>query len=442
MCQKCGKPFANGVESESAQKRVGKEQRELPAWLESLRASERPMTSSNIPPKFLTDGLVDEGSLSSWMRPQQNDASHNPPSHSYSPLRPSSALAPNTDEGMSARSLIDEQTLPQWLQQDRQAGVPPSRLDASSLLQQDAMPAWLKAIQPQPAVIQPPAQAVTPPSDFSARDLVDQSSLPAWLSGQEAGNSTNPVQMGAPEQGFSASSLLNMNALPRWLQEISKRQHNEGRTKLNGARADGQLQEINKGQHNEGMVPAGSLIERNSLPAWLREENEQQQMGALVSQQEAAASQRVESMRVPNRPRKGRGSNEDSKVAADVFASMLGVAPTSAPLPTSQPDAQVPQRDAGNTVAEQATPPQGFIEQRPQESYQALQPLQLQAAQGHESDLNNSYAQPMERPTQATLQAGNMSSIGVPTQASGTQKPAAKPAKRGFFEFFRSWFSR
>ncbi|MBV8695299.1 MAG: hypothetical protein JO183_07420 [Ktedonobacteraceae bacterium] len=423
MCQKCGKPFATRTESESGQKNVGREQQGLPAWLESLRASERPVTSNYIPPSIYTGDLADEGSVPSWMRPQQNDAIDNPPSHPYSPLRPASTSAPNTDEGMlakgiSARSLIDEQTLPKWLQKDKQAAGPQSRLDASSLIEQDAMPAWLKAIQPQPAVIQPQVQAVTPPADFSARDLIDQSSLPKWLSGQEAGTSTNPGQMGAPGQGFSASSLLDMNAMPRWLQEISK----EHRAK--------------------GMMPAGSLIEANSLPTWLREENEQQQMGMQAPQQEGVASLRGENIRVPNRPRNGKGSNEESKVAADVFASMLDVTPTSAPLPTSQPDAQVPQRDAANTVAEQAVPLQGFIEQQPQESHQLLPPFQQQAAQVYEPSPISDYPQPIGQPTQAALQQENNSSLGVPMQATGTQKPAAKPAKRGFFEFFRSWFSR
>jgi hypothetical protein len=452
MCQKCGKPFANGTESESGQKRVGREQQELPAWLESLRASERPVTSSNMSPNLHIDNFADEGSLSSWMRAQQNDAVNNTPSHQHVPLRPSWASAPNTDEGMfakgiPARSLIDEQTFPQWLQQDKQASTPQSRLEASSLVQPDAIPAWLKAIQPQPAVIQPSVQdvtpplqpPVTPPADLPARNLIDQSSLPAWLSGQEAGNSTNSERMGAPEQGVSASSLLDMNAMPRWLQEISKKHRGEGQTKLNGAIADGRLQEINDGQQGEGMTPANSLIERNSLPAWLREGNEQQQMGALAPQQEAAASMRVENMHVPNRPRNGRGSNEGSKVAAHAFASMLGVAPTLAPFPTSQPDAQVAQRDVANAAAEQAAPPQEFIGQQLQERYQSPQPLQPQVpTQGYGPSFNSGY--PLGQPTQAALQGGNNSA--VPMQATDTQKPAAKPAKRGFFEFFRSWFSR
>ena len=54
-------------------------QPELPAWLETLRTSERPTASTPDTSGFSTGDLVEEGMLPSWMRPEHADAADNTP---------------------------------------------------------------------------------------------------------------------------------------------------------------------------------------------------------------------------------------------------------------------------------------------------------------------------------------------------------------------------
>ncbi|HLG78221.1 MAG TPA: hypothetical protein VKX46_17530, partial [Ktedonobacteraceae bacterium] len=246
---------------------------ELPAWLESLRAQERPLSSQSNAASFNAAGLIDNDSLPAWMRPEHGDDSK--PSTAYGAidsrnsldgLRPSGIAAPNTDqlprEGISASSLIDEQSLPDWLSGSNvsRGTVPPQNISASELVNQDALPAWMKSFQPQSAPVQssgpmvspsssqpaqstPPVQSIppTPPplmsappaSGFSARDLLDPQALPSWMtqgdqrtpqtparSGQDSNGPMSPVQGELPPaHGFSASSLIDANSLPSWLRE-------------------------------------------------------------------------------------------------------------------------------------------------------------------------------------------------------------------------------
>ena len=104
---------------------------ELPAWLETLRSSERPGTptdnnnskSANPAYNFSSPDLIDEKMLPSWMRPGRSEVSDTGPSEAYPGRRSASKGAPNTDsfappQGMmSASSLIDEQALTEWMRQ-------------------------------------------------------------------------------------------------------------------------------------------------------------------------------------------------------------------------------------------------------------------------------------------------------------------------------------
>ncbi len=63
-CQNCGMALAsvanNSINSQ--------EQGELPAWLESLRAIERPGVPAGGQPNFSTADLIDDDDLPGWMR--------------------------------------------------------------------------------------------------------------------------------------------------------------------------------------------------------------------------------------------------------------------------------------------------------------------------------------------------------------------------------------
>jgi hypothetical protein len=174
-------------------------------------------------------------------------------------------------------------------------------------------------------------------------------------------------------------------------------------------------------------------------------------------------------VRVPSRPRSEMGPYEESEVAANVFASMLGVASAAPHLPgqqrgqvpeTMQPPVQqqpMPQQQWGNTANMQG---QGTPDQSMPAGYGSPQNPQTQQGpqnpQGQQ--MNQAYAQAMGG-YQGGYASGNaMNNMppqqGRPMNAAGTQpggatmpagdsqaKANAKPAKRGFLSTILEWFS-
>lgn len=445
FCQSCGTPLAGMVENELSQSSpmmVYQDQPEVPAWLESLRAGERPAAPVNNPvnTNFAPSELIDEASLPSWMSSERDDTrgntGTNQPIQTYSTSFPgqSGDVERGPSAGFQAQSLIDEKSLPSWMQAANptpsaptpSAPVPSAPansegLSASSLVQQDNLPEWMKTLQPQPAPKrvnpvqgnqagrgassfqlpeQPAPFSSSVTSGFAARDLIDQQSLPSWMKpqneratdnsgsfsfSQNQNQNQNQPGQGAPtagQSGFSASSLLEVDALPSWLREGSQNTNQNPRlnTNVHGAMAQpgqnsGQgawpaVQPSNTawpgaGAMNSasqapqptpgvnpmapsagGALSASSFIDSSSLPSWLRPG---QQANMTPAQQTTPPGPRpgsytmpprVENMRVPSRPRGEVNPTDTSEMAANVFASMLGVASTAPNYPASsqQPD--------------------------------------------------------------------------------------------------------
>ena len=413
-CQNCGAPLSNNNETGLSSSRGFQEQPGLPAWLESLRAGERPSGPTDNPSNFSTADLIEEGTLPSWMRsgrPETNDTSMSSP---HLPLRSSSIPGPNTDDskGINAKSLIDEQSLPSWMQENKQPTGPiPGGLAASSLVQQDFMPDWMKSLQQRSPIFDSLASSAQPMSSpssafpaqskqtpmaehtnenlpraaqgFSASDLVDKQSLPAWMTQQE-GRGSVPAQPAAGGT-LSSSSLVDADALPPWLRESNQQgQKSGGLPPVQSypwqsaqppmqAQAGQQLPfgqsmppsmpqgspvwqppqipstpEMNNMPAQGGGMSASSFIDPNALPQWLRSGGEQtNQSGNAMPFQQPGTNQRsgysipprVENVRVPSRPRGEINPNEGNEAAANVFASMLGVASTS-PNFSGSPSAQ------------------------------------------------------------------------------------------------------
>src|SRR5258708_23240531 len=116
-CQICGMPLSGTEQDWTGSSKGVQEQSELPAWLESLRAHERPGSTPGEQPYFSPGDLIDEGALPSWMRPENAEMLEKSNSAKYPAWRPASMSAPHTDEGalppkgFSASSLVDEQSL-------------------------------------------------------------------------------------------------------------------------------------------------------------------------------------------------------------------------------------------------------------------------------------------------------------------------------------------
>ncbi len=533
-CQNCGAPLSSKAETGLGSSRGFQEQPELPAWLGSLRAGERPAAPADNPSNFSTADLIEEGSLPSWMRsgrPEMNDTGMSNP---HLPLRPSSAPGPNTDDsrGINAKSLIDEQSLPSWMQESKPptGPIPEGGIVASSLLQQDLMPDWMKSLQqnsplPDPASFSarpmsprspalPEASApasmanrtnemsARPSQGFSARDLVDQQSLPSWMK-QQGGTGSLPAQPGAGGT-ISPSSLVDVNSMPPWLQESTRQEQKSGSLPPVQANSPwqppmqgGAMQQpsfspmqqgspvwqsaspqipptpgMNNAPVQGGGLSASSFIDPNALPQWLRSTAEQQnQLGSAMASQRPAATPRsgysapprVDNVRVPSRPRGEINPNEGNEAAANVFASMLGVASTTPNFPGSPPAQGYGMQggsfgqgmpgspfspmqgtpSANNIPGQVAGAPPGFNNP---------QGMQGQQAQGYASGGFNNGMYQAGNQGQGNYPAGNafLGAPQYPANSSGTgnlgigtdgeQKTSMKPAKKGLFDMIRDWF--
>ena len=436
-CQYCGAPLSGRIGSGVDPKTGAPEQPELPAWLESLRNGERPAESSGEQFNHASNVPVDKDALPSWMRPES--AEHI--SADQPAVRRSTSLpAPNTDGGfaggITANSLIDEQSLPSWMREN-QSGVDLStqrNISAASLVQPEAPPAWMRTVQQPttpaasaPATPMQYAEPAIPPQGIAANSLVDPQAMPAWLSGQSGSNQLPPTG-----GNIAAGSLLDMSALPNWLRESGKEQK-PVRVEINPPARSEQVGGTN------ASVAAPSLIDVNALPEWLRAGAEQRRDGAPSTASASRTfnvSPRVENVRVPSRPRGEMGSREQSEAAANVFASMLGVASPVPKIERRLASSATPSKISGNPSG--YLPPQG----QPQMGSVAL-------SGGAGPALTPGYAAGSGeyQGYQGGYSMLGVQQPGVPRQQPGMamnrqMEPNTKTVKRGFLETIRSWFSR
>ena len=283
VCQSCGMPLSGAVDtgfSSMPEPQDQVDQVALPAWLESLRAGERSAAPINNAAPFSAPNFGEEGSLPSWMRPEHGEGSGNTGVNPVVSAYPGQGAASPPAQSITPQSLVDENALPPWLREGRMAPSQPSSpqpvapqpppsqpIQASSLVQQEDVPEWMKTLQPQsPASFtsgrqpQPrpaaPSQPSMPVAGMSAHDLIDPQAVPDWMrtQGNQSGvpapqNRAQDASMGrqpstqAPQRnsgqppqgqatGFSAASLLDENALPQWMRESGS---NAGQSAPRGA---------------------------------------------------------------------------------------------------------------------------------------------------------------------------------------------------------------
>ena len=473
----------------------------LPAWLESLRAGDRPAVE---PKSFSPEDMREDGMVPSWMQPNRthDERSSNP----YPSMRSSATPAPNTDEGyasernISANSLIDANALPSWMQPERPQPAQ-QNIAASSLVQPEFMPDWMKTMQPSsstqpsaplPQQQKPPTQQPPfPAQGFSAQQLIDPQALPNWMQQEGGQHFTPPTQSSMPptnqpgngaagQPGFAASSLLDMNALPSWMREGERSGQDQrgpqqqawqapqpppqrgGYEQQPSWQAPQQQQppyppvprSNTSGQSQGGALSMGSLIDVNALPEWLRSaaDSSQSQQGQTEHAGYRYAGPntppnytlppRAENVRVPNRPRNEAGTNEGSEVAANVFSSMLGVASNAPQYPAqSQQQQGYPGYTGGQAMGNAPMPPnQGQGMQNPQ-GYATGQLGQ----QNYGQNVQGSY--PMQ-PGQGNYpgmgqQLGQGNYPGQQQNQGQMPNQGEKPTKKGgLFEAIRNFFFR
>ncbi len=457
-------------ESGLGQRTNTQDQPVLPAWLESLRAGDHPAA----PPKsFSPEDMPEEGMVPSWMQPNRpNDQRDSSP---YPSMRSAASSAPNTDEGyaparnISANSLVDANALPSWMQPD-QPQPAQQNIAASSLIQPEFMPDWMKTMQPSSQGQQPSAplpqqkpQSPLPMQGFSAQQLIDPQALPGWMQQEGNQNFTPPAQQpyspqnnnSAGQAGLAASSLLDMNALPSWMREGERGVQPQQSTwqppqqqSISPSWQQQQQQPMYPPQNNNvpaqsqgGTLSMGSLIDVNALPEWLRsaaEAQQQSQPGQQTGGHYVGPNMnpnyntpRMENVRVPNRPRGEVGANEGSEVAANVFASMLGVASNAPQYPAQQPQNYPPAYPSGQLTGNTVQPNQS--QALPNNAYVTGQLGQ------------QSYGPPPGYANGMQPGQGNYPGVGQQQNKGMMQMPVQeeKPSKKGgLFEAIRNFFFR
>ena len=504
-CQYCGNLITSPMSGSGAGgAKMGSP--ELPAWLETLRAGERsstPPPGQNASSGYSADDFVDESLLPSWMQSERDDVADNNPAEATSLRRRASTPAPNTDDtfipskGMSASSFIDEQFLPPWLKEKQAAtsNTPPESIAASSLLQQDALPDWIRTLPPQ---VQPPTapspmpynQPTNTPQGIAGNDLIDQQAVPEWMAAQN-----NEVTRNG-QAGFAASSLIDRDGLPSWMREGNQEQKKSSAEAFPPQQVDfvqsphaqlplvqgqvpyqpqmtSQTQASSQQQQpNNSSLSAASFIDVNALPEWLRAPSALPaplQPATTDNQRQFGVPQRPEHVRVPSRPRNEQGSSEESAVAANAFASMLGVASAvpffpgqqqrdasmgQASMPPQQAQSILPasMNNGGSTPGTSsptqssamwgAPPVQPMYAGQPgqgqQQPNQGFAPMQSQPPTGYQNGymVNNNPGAPFQQPVPS-----NVPGMVSPSN-SGQSKTNTKPAKRGFLSTILDWFSR
>ncbi len=458
-CQNCGMPLAGAANNTMN----AQEQGELPAWLESLRANERPGVPAGGQPNFSTADLIDDDDIPGWMRAEQGRDEGGMDSSKHPAMRPASMAAPNTDAGMmraesfSARDLIDPVSLPAWMNPDQQSanaanptisrganeqnvypqGGPP--LSANDFVDRRSVPTWMSSGQPNqpvPPLNQATWQGNSPPSTPAPAPVP-----PATWQGNAAPAAPATYGDSGSQAGLPASSLLDANSLPPWLREGQQGQ----------------------GQPGSNTMSAGSLIDMNALPSWLRAVDGQPQ-GSQTERNAppplSGTSPRIENVRVPSRPRSEMMPPEQSAAAAaNVFSSMLGVASTTPYYPAPSAGGQQnfssapPQTSGPLYTAQPASPrgsqpvlnnglamPSGALPQVPQQGAMpgSHADTYSNAYQSGYPNMQNPYAANQAQPAQpaaAAMQPGAFNGgQGGPASAN------AKPGKRSFLDTIREWF--
>lgn len=505
-CQFCGTPVpgVSNTASRPGSNAYAPKQPELPAWLETLRSSERPPTPASNESSYSLAGSIDANALPSWMRSDKMDDSARMPA-----LRPAARPAPNTEgntvnsSGMSASSLIDEQSLPSWMQESQALSQGAQQgISAASLVQSDALPHWMKNIPPQVAqtpLIQSATPSIsgqtpsyTPPAvpqqRLSGRDLIDQQALPSWMAAQTPGVLTQ----GNGPGNVAAGSLIDHNALPAWLREGVPQEQRGANMPPSGVSGVPAVPAVPGPQPVQSMRPmqpmqpvqspgmnnnsaASSLIDMDALPGWLRSAEEQRGQSSVnngnIGNQNrpgVGSPARVENMRVPSRPRAEMPSLEESAVAANVFASMLGVASANVPgqlqngplAPATHPaqppvsPASSPNNGTGSLSGTSSSNWSGFPEGMMSAQMPPLVPppgygMPVSPGMGNGQIGQGSSMPGMSQQSATGNFQSNQGNQGMPQQLTGNNYQGEHPTegqqkqngkKRGFLETILNWF--
>jgi hypothetical protein len=188
---------------------------QYPAWRPASMGA--PHTDEgNIPPKgFSAQSLIDEQALPSWVQ------------STTGPM----PVMPDSQKNFSAASLIQPDDLPDWMKslpQSPQPFVPQNNVSGNA--QSPASQVRGNAYTPDPAYNNsqlPPQSFRNEPSGLNASSLLDTNSLPTWLrEGDQiqTSGSSQSGQASTGNSGLAGSSFIDANAVPDWLRSFDDQQ--------------------------------------------------------------------------------------------------------------------------------------------------------------------------------------------------------------------------
>jgi hypothetical protein len=217
----------------------------------------------------------------------------------------------------------------------------------------------------------------------------------------------------------------------------------------------------------QGTLSAASFIDKNALPDWLRADAELKQASQAGSTSTAQVQdgggpqlgprgapysvppRSAENVRVPSRPRSEMGLPESSEVAANVFASMLGVASAAPQIPYQGQGMPLGQRSPQQETRSDMSPAQGGVPG----PMSTISPMPSQ--QGPQGYVPGGYNSAYHGNVQANAgmgmppammspqgQPGNMGPMPTEPGVMEEQKSNTKPARRNLFEAIRHWLFR
>lgn len=341
------------------------EQPELPAWLESLRAHERPVGNMNSPTEqqpFSMSDLVDENSMPSWMRLDQarlSESSDALPALS-SNAHPGGSEAPSVPtSGFTASSLLDESALPSWMRgQDAGRAETEQNLVAGNLIQPESLPAWMKSLDndqsgtgqglPSVAIPTPPAvQGMSPAARTSIPPGTGKGMAPPARPGAApaAGRGTPPpARPGIPpatDQEITTAGLLQSGSLPAWMKNLDvggSAQSSSWQTgEQYGLPTGTQQAGISGGLPQTPISPltpfsgsggltsppaqgfaASDLVDQRSLPEWMTAQDQGQQARSrpVPGEQGFAAGELLDQQSLPAWMKDQRGQGNTGPVSA------------------------------------------------------------------------------------------------------------------------------
>jgi hypothetical protein len=229
-----------------------------------------------------TGGPSEEEALPEWLRQVYADA------HVPSLQEPGQPKPAAGKTQISGSDLVDAHSVPKWLQEASQTSPLPD-FPKELLWTTPPMSASAGSAAQMTGANTPPPTGVSGPLSSTGQSLIDESSLPEWLRNMDPGSpptigaarksTTGPTLPASPPSGsasgiFSAAELIDTQSLPTWMKADAASTTGAGSSAGLSSKAAGPAPQSGPGGSTSGIFSAAELVDTQSLPTWLKKEDE------------------------------------------------------------------------------------------------------------------------------------------------------------------------